>query len=253
MAIPIRQKEIDATEKDKKFWVSMEKLEKESRGILCLPKVTDTYVGRELDILLKWYGTPSLSKLDVPSKKAEWQQILDEKREPPAYEKWTADDEARLDELKKREIDIADTVLGRHRAVQKREMMASVATMSKEELDELQKKIDNCKTPEDEEPGATLPAATLPPPTLPAATTNPSTPPAAASPLPPACTPSPAAESGHAAPAASPPPTANHRTGRTKRKAAAAGLAKTMDAVHNKGNPLPKRPRQGDVERFMDC
>ena len=97
MAIPIRQKEIDATEKDKEFRVSMEKLEKEARGILCLPKVTDTYVGRELDILLKWYGTPSLAKLDVPSKKAEWQQILDEKREPPTYEKWTADDEDRLD------------------------------------------------------------------------------------------------------------------------------------------------------------
>ena len=44
------------------------------------------------------------------------------------------------------EIDVADTVLGKHRAVQKREMMASVATMSKEELDELQKKIDSCKT-----------------------------------------------------------------------------------------------------------
>jgi len=148
MEIPIRQKEIGVIEKDKEFRVSMEKLEMEARAILCKSKGPGTYIGRELDVLLKWYGCKMSDFNNVGQKKLEWQSILDEKRDPPPYEKWTEADEARLEELKKLkklEINIEDTELGRLRDLKKREMLESVSNMSTEELDQLQERIDDRK------------------------------------------------------------------------------------------------------------
>ena len=62
------------------------------------------------------------------------EKILESKREPPPFESWTEADEAKITELEKFEIEVGDTALGRQRLVRKRELFASVASMTPEEL-----------------------------------------------------------------------------------------------------------------------
>ena len=57
--------------------------------------------------------------------------------------KWTNADEAQLEEMKEFNIDLKDTALGRHCATMKRQLFASVATMTPEEREELQLELES--------------------------------------------------------------------------------------------------------------
>ena len=59
-------------------------------------------------------------KMKKPEKAGITKEIIDGVREPPPYEKWSIEKEAELVHLKKKLIDMGDTSLGRHQAVQKR-------------------------------------------------------------------------------------------------------------------------------------
>ena len=62
--------------------------------------------------------------------------------EPPATEKWTEEDEARLADLKSMEIDMADKALGRLKATQKRLLVATMEQLTKQERDDVQARLD---------------------------------------------------------------------------------------------------------------
>ena len=62
-------------------------------------------------------------------------------RSPPPFQKWTADDKARLSFLKTSSIEVRDTALGRHRETKK-----SIALMTEQELESVQQKINNVKS-----------------------------------------------------------------------------------------------------------
>jgi len=61
---------------------------------------------------------------------------------PPAYERWTDEEEQRLVALNAINIDISNTHYGREVALKKRELEAAVDHFNREERDELQKKWD---------------------------------------------------------------------------------------------------------------
>lgn len=150
MEIPVWEKEIKDMEKDKEDRVSMKNAKDDARKILIgsakgagVPR-QGTFSGAELDTLLKWYQVPAKDVPNKPKKVEKWVEILDKLLEPPVFEEWTDHDEALLEELKTKELEIGDTALGRLRDLKKRELIASVAVMSKDELDLLQKEINDC-------------------------------------------------------------------------------------------------------------
>ena len=81
--------------------------------------------------------------INIDSEKAGiTKEIIDGVREPPPHGKWSTDNEAELVDLKKKEINMGDTALGRHQAVQKSEMEASIDVMNSEERQIVRRKLD---------------------------------------------------------------------------------------------------------------
>ncbi len=83
----------------------------------------------------------------IHKKKAEkvqqWMTILGDGGQPPAYERWTDEDEQRLGALATTEdIDMSDTQYGRKMALKKRELEAAADNFSREERDAMQQKWD---------------------------------------------------------------------------------------------------------------
>jgi hypothetical protein len=69
--------------------------------------------------------------------------ILGDGGQPPAYERWTDEDEQRLGALATTEdIDMSDTQYGRKMTLKKRELEAAVDNFSWEERDAMQQKWD---------------------------------------------------------------------------------------------------------------
>ena len=151
LEVPVREKEIAEKEKDKEHRLLMARLEQESRSILCLAKAPgNTPAERgahiltsvELEVLLKRYCIPAKDVTNKALRLAKWKAILQSMEEPPAYSRWSEDDEAELDELRKMEISIGDTALGRHRATMKQQLFASVTTLSPDERQSLKAEIE---------------------------------------------------------------------------------------------------------------
>ena len=78
----------------------------------------------ELTDLLRWYQVPPNELGGKDANYNKWLEICGVV--PPSYLKWTDVDEAQLVELKKREINIYDTALGRHQETNRRELKASI-------------------------------------------------------------------------------------------------------------------------------
>ena len=97
-----------------------------------------------MDGIFWWYGMSKVEcgNMKKPEKSGIMKQIIDGVREPPHYEKWSTDNEAELVELKKKEINMGDTALGRHQTVQKREMEASIDVMNYEERQIVRRKLN---------------------------------------------------------------------------------------------------------------
>ena len=112
--------------------------------MLCLTKSPSQYVVKEMLTLLRWYKV-DLEKYQLRANGLrKWEEILRSNVQPPSYQKWSDDDEAKLVDLKRKEIKISDTALGRHRDFQKRELLAGMVKMSEIELEEV-KKIEAAK------------------------------------------------------------------------------------------------------------
>ena len=72
----------------------------------------------------------------------QWMAIRADGDPPPAYERWTDEEEQRLVALNAINIDISDTQYGREVALKKRELEAAADHFNREERDELRKKWD---------------------------------------------------------------------------------------------------------------
>jgi hypothetical protein len=88
----------------------------------------------DLDCLLLWYGVWTKSeKLSKSEKVGRLIIARSSKGAPPMIEEWTADDEAALQSLHKKDISIDDTALGRKRILFEQQFVAASITMSDEQ------------------------------------------------------------------------------------------------------------------------
>ena len=142
MALACREKELSAAQVDKAKRLAATKTHQAALSVLCQSKAVDSYNVAELNTLLKWFCIPIAKCPSKASKQDRWRQILVSGVAPPTYHPWTAKDEQHLQELQDKNVSITDTALGRHRAVKKRELFASVATMSHDDRKALQAELD---------------------------------------------------------------------------------------------------------------
>ena len=151
MEVPVREQEIADLEKIKKDRLQLEKNEEDGKAAwdeaprtLCPVANPRPWLVPLLDRILLWHGKSKDELNERKANKLLWmKEIIDEQRhQPPRYDKWTTEDEDRLADLKKMEIDIGDTALGRHKALKKRECVASLNDMDRNERDALRRKLD---------------------------------------------------------------------------------------------------------------
>ena len=96
----------------------------------------------ELEVLLKWQHAPKTKGAKKADKLQQWMVIMPCVGQPPAYKRWTDEDEQRLVALQTTNIDISNTQYECEVALKKRELEAAADRFSPEERDELQKKWD---------------------------------------------------------------------------------------------------------------
>ena len=96
----------------------------------------------DLDVLLAYHQAPKTKGAKKADKVLEWMTILADGGQPPAYERWTDEEEQRLVALNAINIDISDTQYGREVALKKRELEAAADHFNREERDQLRKKWD---------------------------------------------------------------------------------------------------------------
>ena len=148
--ISIREKEIEEIEKDKRNRMEKEKFETDGRAALsgrppCCPVTySRPWKVPVMDGILWWYGMSKVEcgKMKKPKKSDIMKEIINGVIDPPPYEKWSTENKTGLVELKKKLINMEDTALGRHQAVQKREMEASIDVMNSEERQIVSRKLD---------------------------------------------------------------------------------------------------------------
>ena len=95
----------------------------------------------DLDMLLVWHQAPKTKGAKKLDKLQQWMAIRADGNPPPAYERWTDEEEQRLVALgHATNIDFSDTQYGREVALKKRELEAAADHFNREERDKLQKK-----------------------------------------------------------------------------------------------------------------
>ena len=98
---------------------------------------------KDLDTLLQWYDIPK-EKMKKADKVAKWRELRASNTPPPVLVGWTAEDEAKLERIADKEIDMLDTYLGRYAAMQKKNAVAAVLDFTDEEWESLKRlKEDN--------------------------------------------------------------------------------------------------------------
>jgi hypothetical protein len=95
-----------------------------------------------LDVLLAWHQAPKTKGAKKVDKIQQWMTIRVDGNPPPAYERWTDEDEQRLVALHASNISISDTQYGCEVALKKRELEAAADHFNREERYELRKKWD---------------------------------------------------------------------------------------------------------------
>ena len=112
-------------EDDKKSRKKLTDLEEKSTEALArVGSDFDWLKATDLTDLLLWYQVPPNKLGGKGANYNKWMEIFGV--EPPPYLKWNNVDKAQLVELKKREIDISNTVLGRNQEKKWREIEASL-------------------------------------------------------------------------------------------------------------------------------
>jgi hypothetical protein len=143
--------EIKELQKRKESAGKMLDIERKARLILVQTKSFQTYNIAELRVLLTYYQVKGLSGMKKDAMAEKWKEILQSQKDAPICIKWSANDEANLSQLTSRPITLADTALGRHQQVIKRQVSNVVTKMSREERDDLRKKLEKMDEMEEED------------------------------------------------------------------------------------------------------
>jgi len=91
----------------------------------------------DLSILLTWHQVSKVVDMNKDKKLAAWLRIVGSRKSPPSFEKWTDEDEVRLEEVQSDIIDMAHTALGHMEELKKKELVLAACEMSQEEFDKL--------------------------------------------------------------------------------------------------------------------
>ena len=75
--------------------------------------------------------------MNKEQKLSKWGRIVTSDKPPPSYEKWTEEDELRLEEAQSDVIEMAHTALGQMEALKKKELVLAARAMSEEEFNQL--------------------------------------------------------------------------------------------------------------------
>ncbi len=86
-------------------------MEEKGTAIVAQGKSIDLLTVAKLDVLLAWYQATKSKGAKKADKAEQWKQILESKKRPPDYDRWTAEDEERIVGLavQGNNIDISDT------------------------------------------------------------------------------------------------------------------------------------------------
>ena len=93
-----------------------------------------------LNVLLAWHQV-KLTGMSKAQKLSKWKTIKETNKPPPTYQKWTEEDERKLNEKKDKTIELGDTALGRFQDRKRKEMEESFKSATKEEQEEMLKKL----------------------------------------------------------------------------------------------------------------
>ena len=97
----------------------------------------------ELGALLLWYTKEAKSAQGLKTAKLiKWNTIVAEGTQPPFLESWTTENEAELERLNNKYINMGDTAYGRLVELKKKDLTAALAKSTKKERDEWRAKID---------------------------------------------------------------------------------------------------------------
>ena len=84
-------------------------------------------------MLLAWHHAPKTKGAKKADKVVLWMTILVNVGQPPAYKRWTDDDEQRLVSMQTTSIDLSDTQYGRELALKKQELEAAMDKLNWED------------------------------------------------------------------------------------------------------------------------
>jgi hypothetical protein len=142
MEMSVRNEERGKVEKDRKIRQQLQATEKKALALLEQGKPVNLLSVADLDVLLAWHQAPKTKGAKKADKLQQWMAIRADGDPPPAYERWTDEEEQRIVALNAINIDISDTQYGREVAMKKRELEAAADHFNREERDELRKKWD---------------------------------------------------------------------------------------------------------------
>jgi len=142
MEMSVRNEERGKVEKDRKIRQQLQATEEKALALLEQGKPLNLLSVADLDILLAWHQAPKMKGAKKVDKLLQWMAIRADGDPPPAYKRWTDEEEQRLVALNAINIDISDTQYGREVALKKRELEAAADHFNREERDELRKKWD---------------------------------------------------------------------------------------------------------------
>ena len=131
-----------------------EKIEQEGQAILRLEKPVSQLRDPELATLLLWFTKESKGAQGLKTAKlAKWSAIVAAGTPAPATDKWTLENEAELERLRRKDIKMGDTAYGRLLAQKKKELTAALGKSTKEERAEWRRRIDAMDASEEADDG----------------------------------------------------------------------------------------------------
>ena len=91
----------------------------------------------DLTALLTWHQVPKVASMKKEEKQNAWLRIVESRKVPPPYKKWTMADDLLLEEAQSDIVEMAHTHLGHMEALKKKELLLAARVMSQEEFDQL--------------------------------------------------------------------------------------------------------------------
>ncbi len=129
----------------KKEWHFFERCAKEGAEILKNNKPVEDLTAVELEKLLLMHQIPKSKMGNKNDKIEKWKRIVESKKLPPSFKIWCSDDESKLNDLQKMEINLDDTALSQKATIKKIKMKASTNSMNVKELNNIEEKICDAK------------------------------------------------------------------------------------------------------------